>query len=194
MYAYAHNTTPLSTSKLSPYKIVFHTHPRIPISFDLNLTRDSDQKCTSSYCSTLPAHSHYQSTDLNSFFSTLLSKPISIWLLAVESAMLEVYSTIHKHLNHKLTSSTSTFETTHQKQLPLNAYVIPKNLFTFLPNLNPYAMVHIKSSVIFLMLHMNSFLNLVKHFILTVIIFFLTTRKNPLFSLTLLITSSSPRH
>ena len=42
MYAYAHNTTPLSTLKLSPYQIVFHTHPRKPLSFDLNSTRDSE--------------------------------------------------------------------------------------------------------------------------------------------------------
>ena len=40
--------------------------------------------------------------------------------------MLEFYSTVHKHPNHKLTSSTSTFETTHQQQLPLNTYVIHK--------------------------------------------------------------------
>ena len=52
MYAYAHNTTSPSILKLSPYQIVFHTHPRIPLSFDLNLTRESEQKCTSSYCST----------------------------------------------------------------------------------------------------------------------------------------------
>ena len=41
MYAYAHNTTPLSQPKLSPYQIVFHTHPRIPLTFSLNLPRDA---------------------------------------------------------------------------------------------------------------------------------------------------------
>ena len=31
MYAYAHNSQPLSELNLSPYEIVFHTIPRIPI-------------------------------------------------------------------------------------------------------------------------------------------------------------------
>ena len=37
MYAYAYNTSLLSLFKLSPYQIVFHTHPRIPFTFSLNL-------------------------------------------------------------------------------------------------------------------------------------------------------------
>ena len=41
MYAYAHITTPLSQLKLSPYQIVFHTHPRILLIFSLSLPRDS---------------------------------------------------------------------------------------------------------------------------------------------------------
>ena len=41
MYAYAHNSQRLSEINLSPYKIVFHTIPRIPINFELNLHRDS---------------------------------------------------------------------------------------------------------------------------------------------------------
>ena len=146
MYAYVHNTTPLSTLKLSPHQTVFHTHPRIPLSFNLNLTRDSEQKCTSSFFSTLPAFFHYQSTDLNPFFSTLLSKPISIWLLAVESAMLEIDSTVHKHPNHKLTSSTSTLEQIFKNNflsIPLSLTRI-LHLFTSLPNLNPCELVHIK--------------------------------------------------
>ena len=36
MYAYAHNSQPLSELNLSPYEIVFHTIPRIPINFELN--------------------------------------------------------------------------------------------------------------------------------------------------------------
>ena len=41
--------------------------------------------------------------------------------------MLEVYSTVHRHLNHKLNSQSSTFETTHLKHLPLNIFVIHTN-------------------------------------------------------------------
>ena len=144
MFAYAYNTLPLSTLNLSLHQIVFQTHSHIHLSFDLYLTRNSQQTRTSSYCSTLPAHSRYHSTDLNPFFSTLISKPISFWLLAVESAMLEIYSTVHQHLNQKLTSLTYTFETTPQKPFPLNTFVIHKSLhqFTFLINPNPNELVH----------------------------------------------------
>ena len=41
--------------------------------------------------------------------------------------MLEIYSTVHRHLNHKLNSQSSTFKTTHLKQLPLNTFVIHTN-------------------------------------------------------------------
>ena len=41
MYAYAHYSQPLSDLNLSPYEIVFHTIPRIPINFELNLQRDT---------------------------------------------------------------------------------------------------------------------------------------------------------
>ena len=127
MYAYAHNTTPLSQLKLSPYQIVFHTHPRIPLTFSLNLPRDTQKNCIATYCESLSPHSHYSIQDLNPFFHSLLDKPISSWLLAAETAMLEIYSTVHRHINHKLNSQSSTFETTHLKQLPLNTFVIHTN-------------------------------------------------------------------
>ena len=38
MYAYAHNSQPLSELNISPHEIVFHTRPRIPLTFDLNET------------------------------------------------------------------------------------------------------------------------------------------------------------
>ena len=127
MYAYSHHTTPLSQLKLSPYQIVFHTHPRIPLTFSLNLPRDTQKNCIATYCESLSPHSHYSTQDLNPFFHSLLDKPNSSWLLAAETAMLEIYPTVHRHLNHKLNSQSSTFETTHLKQLPLNTFVIHTN-------------------------------------------------------------------
>ena len=76
MYAYAHNSQPLSELNISPHEIVFHTRPRIPLTFDLNLNRDTSKTCISRYCSQLPAHSHYDKSDLNPFFYKTLSKPI----------------------------------------------------------------------------------------------------------------------
>ena len=68
MYAYAHNSQPLSELNVSPHEIVFHTRPRIPLTFDLNLTRDTCKTCISRYCSQLPEHSHYDKSDPNQFF------------------------------------------------------------------------------------------------------------------------------
>ena len=59
MYAYAHNSQPLSELNVSPHEIVFHTRPRIPLTFDLNLNRDTSKTCISRYCTQLPEHSHY---------------------------------------------------------------------------------------------------------------------------------------
>ena len=68
MYAYAHNSPPLSELNISPHEIVFHTRPRIPLTFDLNLNRDTSKTCISRYCSQLPENSHYDKSDLNPFF------------------------------------------------------------------------------------------------------------------------------
>ena len=37
--------------------------------------------------------------------------------------MLKIYSTVHRHINHKLNSQSSTFGKTHLKQLPLHTLV-----------------------------------------------------------------------
>ena len=76
MYAYAHKPQPLSELNISPHQLVFHTRPRIPLTFDLNLNRNNSKQCNSKYCSQLPAHSQYDKTDLNHFFYRTLSKPI----------------------------------------------------------------------------------------------------------------------
>ena len=41
--------------------------------------------------------------------------------------MLEIYSTVHRHITNKLNWQNSTFETPHLKQLPLNTFVIHTN-------------------------------------------------------------------
>ena len=51
MYAYAHNSQPLSEHIVSPHEIVFHTQPRIPLTFDLNLNRNASKLCVSEFCS-----------------------------------------------------------------------------------------------------------------------------------------------
>ena len=90
MHAYAHNSQPLSELNLSPYEIVFHTIPRIPINFELNLQRDTYRNCTSQYCQELPLHTHYDKSNLNPFFHKNLSKPFPQWILATETAMIQI--------------------------------------------------------------------------------------------------------
>ena len=118
MYAYAHNSQQLSEPNISPHEIVFDTRSRIPLTFDLNLNRDTSKTCISRYCSQLPAHSHYDKSDLNPFFYKTLSKPIPHWILAVETAMLQLFSTvyenalqksIHPHTLQKLTTKVNPF-------------------------------------------------------------------------------------
>ena len=75
VHMYAHNSQSLSELNVSPYKIVFHTRPRIPFTFDLDMNRNTPKFCLSQYCSQLPKHSHYDKTDLNPFFYKTLSKP-----------------------------------------------------------------------------------------------------------------------
>ena len=41
--------------------------------------------------------------------------------------MQEIYSTVHRHIDNKLNSQNSTFETTYLKQLSLNTFVIRTN-------------------------------------------------------------------
>ena len=128
MYAYAHNSQPLSELNISPHEIVFHTRPRIPLTFDLNLTRDTSKTCISRHCSQLPEHSHYDKTYLNPFFYKTLSKPIPQWFLAVETAMLQIYSTVYENTLRKINSHAYITKTYHEgKPLPIGIFVLKRN-------------------------------------------------------------------
>ena len=101
MYAYAHISQPLSELNLSPYEIVFHTIPRIPINFELNLQRDTYRNCASQNCQDLPLHTQYDKSILNPFFHKMLSKPIPQWILATETVMIQIYQTVYENTNRK---------------------------------------------------------------------------------------------
>ena len=123
MYACAHNSQPLSELNVSPHEILFHAQPRIHITFDLNLNRNTSKTCISKYCSQLPEHSHYDKTVLNSFFYRTFSKPIPLWFLAVETAMLQIYSTIYENTLKKIHSHAYITKTYHEvKPLPIGTF------------------------------------------------------------------------
>ena len=119
MYAYAHNSQPLSELNLSPYEIVFQTIPRIPIIFELNLQRDTYRNCTSQYCQDLPLHTHYEISNLNPFFHKILSKPIPQWNLATETAMIQIYHTVYENTKRKI-NSFAYFNKTYKNPRPLD--------------------------------------------------------------------------
>ena len=54
MYAYAHDSQPLSELNVSPHEIAIHTRPRIQLTLELNLNRDTFKTCISKYRSQLP--------------------------------------------------------------------------------------------------------------------------------------------
>ena len=128
MYAYAHYSQPLSELNISPHEIVFHTRPRIPFTFDLNFTRDTSKTCISRYCSQLSEHSHYDKSDLNPFFYRTLSKPIPQWFLAVEIAMLQIYSTVYENTLRKINSHAYITKTYREsKPFPIGTFVLKRN-------------------------------------------------------------------
>ena len=120
MYAFAHNSQPLSALIVSPHELVFNIRPRIPLTFDLNLNHNKNNTCISQYCTELPEHSHYDKTDINPFFHKTLSKPIPQWFLAVETAMLQFYSIVHNYDLRKINSQAYITKTYQEgKPLPL---------------------------------------------------------------------------
>ena len=119
MYAYAHNLHSLSELNLSPCEIVIHTIPRIPINFELNLQRDTYRSCTSHYCQNLPLHTHNEKSNLNHFFHKIFSKPIAQWILATETAMIQIYHTVYENTKRKV-NSFACFNKTYNNPRPLD--------------------------------------------------------------------------
>ena len=128
MYSYAHNSQPLSEINLSPYERVFHTIPRIPINFELNLQRDTYRNCTCQFCQTLPLNTHYDKSNLNPFFHKILSKPVPQWILATETAMIQIYHTVYENTKRKL-NSFAYFSKTFNNPRPLDigTFVLKRN-------------------------------------------------------------------
>ena len=155
MYAHAHNSQPLSEINISPHEIVFHTRPRIPLTFELNLIRNTSKRCISKHCSQLPEHSHYDKTDLYPFFYRTLSKPIPQWFVAVETALLQIFSTVYENTFKKSTQQPIVLKDTTKANHSLLALLfLDATLHTFisLTNSNPFGLVLMKSSADYLTL------------------------------------------
>ena len=137
MYAYAPNSQPLSEINLSPYEIIFHTIPRIPINFELNLRRNTYTNCTSQFCQNLPLHTHYDKSNSNPFFHKILSKPILQWILATETDMIQIYHKVYENTKRKV-HSFAYFNKTYNNPRPLDigTFVLKKNFSMFIFQIN----------------------------------------------------------
>ena len=128
MYAYTHNSRPIPELNLSPYEIVFHTIPRIPINFELNLQRDIYRNCISQYCQALPLHTQYKKSNLNPFFLKILSKPVPQWILATETAMINIYHTVYENTKRKINSFAYSNKTyNNPRTLAIGSFELKRN-------------------------------------------------------------------
>ena len=162
VYALAHDSQPLSELNVSPHEIVFHTQPRMPLTFDLNLNRNTSKLCISKYCSQLPKHSHYDKINLNPSFykrNKTFSKPIPQWFLAVETAMLPISSTVYENTLKKKETHMHILQNniTKENHFPLALLFSNKIflMFIFLRNSNHFGLDHIKFMTDYLTLHTN---------------------------------------
>ena len=131
MYAYAHNSQPLSELNNSPIEIVFSHKTQNPPYLRFKLYWDSSKTCISRHCSQIPEHSHYDKTVLNPFFYRSHSKPIPQWFLAVETTILQIYSTVNENTLRKINSRAYITKTYHEgKPLPIGTFVLKRN-FTY---------------------------------------------------------------
>ena len=96
--------------------------PRLALTFDLNLNRNTSKLCISKYCSQLPEHSHYDKTDLNPFFYRNLSKPIPQWFLAVD-----IYCTVYENTLKKINSHAYITKSYHEgKPFPIGIFILKR--------------------------------------------------------------------
>ena len=109
-------------------KLFFTQDPEYPLTVDLNLKKDTSKTYNSRYCSQLPEHSHYDKSDLNPFFYRTLSKLTPQWFLAVETAMLQIFSTVYENSLRKINSHAYITKTYHEgKPLPIGTFVLKRN-------------------------------------------------------------------
>ena len=90
----------------------------------------------------MPAHSHYQSNDLNPMFHNMLLKSISTCFLATETAMLQLRQLSYGPFESFNKPTEVTYELLTQDGKTFLTY--PKPLFPFYPK-EPLLFPHIQS-------------------------------------------------
>ena len=100
-FAYADSVQSLSLLHFSPYEVIFRMQTRIPLKFEINLSRNSFRECTAHFCSELPPFSHYQLFDSNSLFHSIMLELICTSFLSSETAMLQIFSKLYHYTMKK---------------------------------------------------------------------------------------------
>ena len=91
-FAFAHNTSVNYTTGKTPHEIVFGTKPQIPMSLKLGLYRNKHKLCCSTFCESLPSHSHSKNSLKNELLDNLLQPQLSQLLLERERIFKQIYS------------------------------------------------------------------------------------------------------
>ena len=91
-FSFAHNTSVNYTTGETPYEIVFHAKPQIPMSVKLGLYGNKHKLCCSEICIDLPPYAHDASSTKNELLQKLLRPQLSQALLDRERDFKRIYS------------------------------------------------------------------------------------------------------
>ena len=117
----------------------------------------------------MPEHAYYDKTDLNPFFYCTLFKPLPQWFLAVETAMLQIYSTVYDYTNLKINSQACITKTyLKEKPFPFGIFALKCNFLHVHfseKEKSAFGLDQAKYSIDFVMSHMHFFLKMALPFI-----------------------------
>ena len=90
-FAFAENTSVISSTGTTPYEFVFGFKPQLPLSLNLGLVRDDNASCQSELCKSLPKHTHVNRETSHSCIDNLLSPKTWMALLKSETQFKSFY-------------------------------------------------------------------------------------------------------
>ena len=78
--------------------------------------------------SEITIHTHYDKSNLNPFFHKILPKPVPQWILATETAMIQIYHTVYENTKRKINSYAYFNKTYHDpRPLDIGTFVLKRN-------------------------------------------------------------------
>ena len=117
-FAFAHNTSAIYTTGMTPYEIYFGVKPRRPMTVKLGLIRDKNKQCKSAFCADLHPHTHSEKTLRNKSLDRLLRPQLSSELLTRENEFKSIYSSFYKRCR-EITSKAHEYGNRFKLERPL---------------------------------------------------------------------------